>query len=245
MPTLMTLKDLQGYWKGCNQTKRTYYIVFIFFLFSYLQKDVYWQLRYCYDFSTNLIRLFEHCLKSFSYKKTIKPNNNFVNATEIEAGKPYIIRWNAQLPDYVENPVFTSVTISDSYAPITTQFADFVGTFSPIDIYTEEKTNLYLGADNNLYYPWDEEMTSFTINSCRAYFKLNSSLVAGDPIEPVIGINNFVLNFSGEETNFIDNSKLKIENGAGAWYDLSGRKLSRKPMVKGIYINNGHKVVVK
>ena len=95
---------------------------------------------------------------------------NFVDATTIEAGKPYVIKWNAQTPDYVENPVFTGVTISNSYNPVETEFADFVGTFSPIDIYTEEKTNLYLSADNKLYYPWDEGMTSFKVNSFRASF---------------------------------------------------------------------------
>jgi hypothetical protein len=30
-----------------------------------------------------------------------------------------------------------------------------------------------------------------------------------------------------------------------AWYDLSGRKLDGKPTQKGIYINNGHKIVIK
>ena len=29
------------------------------------------------------------------------------------------------------------------------------------------------------------------------------------------------------------------------WYDLNGRKLDKKPTQKGIYINNGRKVVVK
>lgn len=29
------------------------------------------------------------------------------------------------------------------------------------------------------------------------------------------------------------------------WYDMSGHKLSGKPTKKGIYINNGKKVVIK
>ena len=29
------------------------------------------------------------------------------------------------------------------------------------------------------------------------------------------------------------------------WYDMSGRKLDGKPSTKGIYINNGKKVIVK
>ena len=31
----------------------------------------------------------------------------------------------------------------------------------------------------------------------------------------------------------------------GDWYDLSGRKLSGKPASKGVYIQNGKKVVIK
>lgn len=32
---------------------------------------------------------------------------------------------------------------------------------------------------------------------------------------------------------------------AGAWYTLDGRKLNGMPTVKGMYINNGKKVVIK
>ena len=45
-----------------------------------------------------------------------------------------------------------------------------------------------------------------------------------------------------EETGLtaIDDDKLKEES----WYDLNGRKLSGKPSQKGIYINNGRKIVI-
>ena len=39
----------------------------------------------------------------------------------------------------------------------------------------------------------------------------------------------------------IDNEQ--IDNEAGAWYDLSGRKFSSKPSQRGVYINSGRKVV--
>ena len=32
---------------------------------------------------------------------------------------------------------------------------------------------------------------------------------------------------------------------SNAWYDLNGRRLAGKPTTKGIYINGGHKVVIK
>ena len=45
----------------------------------------------------------------------------------------------------------------------------------------------------------------------------------------------------------IDNSQLTIDNWAGAWYDLQGRKIAngQKPKAKGLYINNGKIRVIK
>jgi hypothetical protein len=38
-----------------------------------------------------------------------------------------------------------------------------------------------------------------------------------------------------------------MDNEAGAWYDLQGRKIAngQKPKAKGLYIVNGRKVVIK
>ena len=45
--------------------------------------------------------------------------------------------------------------------------------------------------------------------------------------------------------NSVDNSQSATGNEAGAWYTIDGRKLSGKPVQKGIYIVNGKKVAVK
>ncbi len=81
------------------------------------------------------------------------------------------------------------------------------------------------------------------INAFRAYFELNG-LTAGDPTN---GINSFALNFGNEESGIfsIENGKMKVDNDAGAWYTIDGRILNSKPTRKGIYINNGQKVVIK
>ena len=52
----------------------------------------------------------------------------------------------------------------------------------------------------------------------------------------------------GEETTGIspiENGELRIENSTDAWYTLDGRRLSEKPIAKGVYIVNGRKVFVK
>ena len=46
-------------------------------------------------------------------------------------------------------------------------------------------------------------------------------------------------------TTAIDNGELRIENPTDAWHTLDGRRLSGKPTQRGIYINNGKKIVIK
>ena len=55
------------------------------------------------------------------------------------------------------------------------------------------------------------------------------------------------LGANGEETGIvpIHNSQSTIHNEADGWYSLDGRRLGSKPSAKGIYINNGRKVVIK
>ncbi len=160
--------------------------------------------------------------------------------TAIEAGKPYIIKW-ANTSETIEDPIFTDVTISNATTPVETNYVDFVGTFSPIDIFTEDKTNLYLGADNLLYYPLGEDMTSFTINSFRAYFQL--TLPSGQHAKA------FQLNFGDEETGIQEittpSNLSNLSNPSNLFLTLDGRRLSTRPVTPGIYINRGRKVVIK
>lgn len=55
--------------------------------------------------------------------------------------------------------------------------------------------------------------------------------------------------FDGEEATGIEEiDNLPIHNSqfeAGAWYTLDGRKLDGKPTARGLYINNGKKIVIK
>ncbi len=180
---------------------------------------------------------------------------NFKNATSIEAGKPYIVKWETTGADIV-NPVFRSVTVTTSTQEIENPFrysyedpefvtvaaptdvtfsgGKFCGTYDPTEIYDDEHTRYYLGAQNTLYYPTDEH---FTVNAFRAYFQLT---------DPNINASAIVLNFGDGETTgigSIDNGELRIDNDD--WYSLDGRRLSGKPTAHGIYINNGKKIVIK
>ena len=170
----------------------------------------------------------------------------FKDATAIEAGKPYIIKWTNGTD--IGSPIeFSNVEIEGSN-PETVVSADgkvqFLGNYDPVPLTGGDASNLYLGVKDGksaLFYP--AEGQERTINAFRAYFHVDLS---DDPAP----VRAFVLNFGddGETTGIvnIEHGILNIEHSAGAgWYDLSGRKLAKKPTAKGIYIYNGKKRVIK
>jgi hypothetical protein len=55
------------------------------------------------------------------------------------------------------------------------------------------------------------------------------------------------LNFGDEsETTIISPAEIKeITEKADAWYTIDGVRLNGQPTTKGLYIHNGHKVVIK
>ena len=179
------------------------------------------------------------------YPETGTLRLDFNDADEIEAGKPYIIRWtkpegyDAYPSAYdIVNPVFMVEAISSQVQNIETEDVTFCGTFSPLQLEANDRTKLFLGADNTLYWP----SAAMTIGACRAYFQLNG-ISAGDPDSN--GVKVFVLNFGDDEAAGISPNLSQGERSTGVWYSLDGRKLSGKPMQKGLYIHNGKKVVNK
>ena len=176
----------------------------------------------------------------------------FTPATALEAGKPYIVKWQTTGADIV-NPVFRGVTVTtgtqeienpfrDSYedpefitvaAPTDVAFSGgkFCGTYDPTGIHSADHDKYYLGMDNKLLYPTDE---GFRVNAFRAYFEIADGA----------SIKAFNLNLGDGTETGIDLSPAQGE-GAPAVYDLNGRRLSGKPTQRGIYIVNGRKVVVK
>ena len=161
---------------------------------------------------------------------TLTMNFSDDNLTSIEAGKPYIVKW--ENGDDITNPVFMDVTIDNTTSNVETECADFIGNFSPVDFAAQDRTILYMGGDNKLYYP----KKNMTIKSFRAFFDLGED--SGEAKE----ITDFVLNF-GDSTTEIVNSQLSTVNSNDSWYSIDGRKLNGKPTQKGVYIHKGKKIV--
>ena len=174
-------------------------------------------------------------LKSSSFENGVL-TLNFVDASYISAGVPYLIKWDVTGPT-IGNPAFDDVIIyNTSETTTSTDYVDFVGSFSPVNLEANDRSVLYIGAGNKLYYP----SADMTIGSCRGYFRLNG-LTAGDKA----GVRSFVLNF-GDETTGVGHTEItEITEKGEAWYTLDGRKLSGKPAQRGVYINNGKKIIIK
>ena len=156
----------------------------------------------------------------------------FTQVSEIEAGKPYLIKWPSGSGPNRVDPLFGGVTINNAVNDTHTDKVDFKGNLSAFPLTGGDKTKLYLAADNKLYTP----KTDKTLGAFRAYFSLNG-LTAGTPSA---GARTIVLDF-GDETTVIN--VMQRQEDHKECYDMSGRRLELP--AKGIYIMNGRKVVVK
>ena len=154
-------------------------------------------------------------------------NNNFVLSPTVN-----IVGTN------IENPTFVDVRISTTASPVETTWVDFVGTYEPLSFSDADPSILFLGTESTLYYP----LSGAYIGAQRAYFRLKG-IAAGDTHNQA---RAFVLNFGDSETTgILSTTNLTNDTNSDAWYDLSGRRLNGKPTQKGLYINNGCKVVIK
>ena len=155
----------------------------------------------------------------------------FASSDEIVAGKPYII-----MPvNTVTNPVFSGVTIDKTMNDVTTGEATFKGTYGPTPLTANDKKRLFL-ANNKLWYP----TADVTVKACRAYFELTTAVPELSNSAP-----NIVIDFGDNDATSITSMSDGRSQMSDVWYNIDGRKLSGKPTAKGIYIVNGHKVVIK
>ena len=164
----------------------------------------------------------------------------FKEATAIEAGKPYLVKWTTTGEDIV-NPTFSNVTISNISSDVTSDDGkvSFIGNYSPKTLTGGDASNLYLGSGNQLYWPSSDR----TMNAFRGYFhvyldengesqarsiKLNLDNITG--IEAVQGSS------TSEAAEPI--TRFKVQ-GEGTAYNLSGQRVTND--YKGIVIKGGKK----
>lgn len=167
----------------------------------------------------------------------------FKEATAVTAGVPYLVKWDAAGADFT-SPVFFGVTINATASTTVSDYDDelaevqMVGCYSPVSVDANDKSILFLGDNNTLYYSTENR----NIRSCRAYFSvpyINQT--------PGAKARAFVLNFDDEEATGIitvNGSGLTVGD-SDTWYTIDGVRLSGKPTQRGMYINKGNKVIIK
>lgn len=165
---------------------------------------------------------------------------NFADATTIEAGKPYLVKVNADLAD----PTFNGVTVNSTLTATQTASVDFVPTMGKtlvtgsVDNEGNARSVLSLGGGNKLFHPTvvnTPDNADSYIKGFRAYFQLK---------DDGIDAHEFNLDFDAGMTGIVSMDNVNV-NDNDNWRDLNGRKLSGKPTAKGVYILNGKKVIVK
>ena len=108
-------------------------------------------------------------------------------------------------------------------------------TISPID---GNYTNfiLYNGYNGVGFYPFNND---YTVGANKAYLQIPTTMVGSSGSANFLGIE-FEEGLTGVD-DFTSNDSEKFQN----WYSLDGRKLQGKPTQKGVYVVNGHKIVIK
>ncbi|MBP3214340.1 MAG: hypothetical protein J6M19_05845 [Bacteroidaceae bacterium] len=168
---------------------------------------------------------------------------NFDDVTAVEPGMPYLVKWNDG--GEVSNPTFTDVFIASwqQTAGIGSD-ATFYGYYSPITLEDGDRTRLYMGSNNTLYYPADD----MTVGSCRGIFQLHG-ITAGDlesgevnnaPLRIVLNLDDA----KGDATAISAVSNDPVVASPSGWFTLDGRRLADKPTLRGIYLHNGKKIII-
>ena len=232
-----------------------------------LYKDGYWN-TLCLPFSMDVEAFNSSVLRSAEMRALDVANSSLEDGLltlsfteklyQIEAGKPYIIRWGKPVR-YDENPaeydlkdpIFCNVAISKA-APEKVRFegGSFQGNYEPFSIVAAGASGenegllsetIFLGANSTIGYAESER----TLHCFRAHFNIPASGSASQPVKA------YQINFGDSQTTgilSIHNSEFIIHNSLTdeeAWYSLDGRRLSDRPRQKGVYIHGGKKVLVK
>ena len=144
----------------------------------------------------------------------------------------------------IVSPVFSGVTIdADADGSYDNGISGdnrvrFLGTYKSTTFDAEDKSILLMGGENTLYYP----TAGAGIGAQRAYFKIGS-----DGALLARRLTAFNIDFGDDDntTGIISTTNYTNSTNSDAWYSLDGRRLQGQPSVKGLYIVNGKKVIVK
>ena len=168
--------------------------------------------------------------KIATFTKQVEDNTMIFDdkQTQIEAGKPYLIKWN------IENPTFEGITLKTT-TPETVTSNDgqysFVAVYSPKTL-ALDKTERYLSTDESLNYPVSADNKANLLKGLHAYYRV--------PATAIVKISFSSTSDAITRPYMLTNKVMKVYNLNGQYV---GSTLSNLP--KGVYIVNGHKLIIK
>ena len=160
------------------------------------------------------------------------------DTSKFASGVPYIIKWASG--DNIADPIFYGVEISKDLVTNNKfeygegKSVSFLGTYGYRKFDDANRSILFMGAANTLYYPG----AGAEIGAFRAYFELEG-ITAGDPVTPSEP-TKFVLRFDKDSADGIKNVN-DNDNLNETIYNLAGQRIGK--VQKGINIVNGKKVL--
>ena len=114
----------------------------------------------------------------------------------------------------------------------------FVGTYAPSLLLAGSGGNLYMDAADNLQIP----QANMDVNAFQAYFRIDVGNGLGMPGPDAI--SSGVMNIDGGIVTTVFNLKQDAPAATSGWHTLDGRKLTRRPTTKGVYMHGDRKVIV-
>jgi len=150
---------------------------------------------------------------------------HFAESDFIPANEPVFVYGVSNTAPYT----FPYVTIEEGTAEKADANINFVGSYKAST--TLAAGNFFIASDNNLYKVGEASMVN--LKGTRAYF------------QPVSGTQVKALNVAFDDETTAVTTPLATGRGVGreAWYDLSGRRIVNRKLPRGVYIQNGKKVV--
>ena len=207
---------------------------------SYLLKDGLWNI-YCLPFALNGFEgtPFEGAtvkqLSSSTYAHG-KLTLNMVDADRMDAGKPYLVKWESG-DAWINDPVFKNcyIQVKGEGSDVSTQWVDFVGSYDPVYINSDDMSTLRLFPTGEFHRPVTDVVP---LSAFEGYFKLKGITVSdvADGENVVINLGNILGDVNGDgmvdvsDVNILIN--IMLGNDDGSAYD--GRQ----------YVNDDSKVDV-
>ena len=161
----------------------------------------------------------------------------------LEAGKPYIIRWD-KADDYdtadadtrdIKNPVFDNVIVTAPEGSILPfDGVSFVGYYDAFTVGVENDNIYYMTANSTLKHTGvNRQLRAF-----RAYFNIGDDQSGS--------VREFAMDFGEGEVTSIETESLTPQHvSRQGWFTLDGRRLTDMPTAKGIYLYDGRAVVIR